>query len=188
MITDIPIIEPSEVFQGDSIDFEINLQSIGVKSSDGWILTYSLRSVDTQYANVVASQNQDNFLISISSTITSTFKVGLLSFISKISKGTIVKTINSGTIDIKSSFNGLTSFDGRSHARKVLESIEAVIEKRATKDQESYSIKGRSLSRTPIEDLINLRKIYKAELRQEEHKLALKNGKASQSNVYVRFS
>lgn len=54
--------------------------------------------------------------------------------------------------------------DGRSHAEKVLAAIEAVIEGRATLDQQSYTIKDRSLQRTPLADLLKLRAQYRAEV------------------------
>ena len=49
------------------------------------------------------------------------------------------------------------------HVRRVIDAIEAVIERRATKDQKSYSIDGRSLERTPIDELLLLRDRYRAE-------------------------
>jgi hypothetical protein len=188
MITDISYIEPSEVFQGDSINFDINLQSIGIKASDGWSLVYSFMDSLGQQDPVTATANGDNFSIAISAATTANYRVGLLSFVSKVSKDAVVKTIKSGTINIKSSFVDLTSFDGRTHAQKVLENIEAVLEKTATKDQESYSIKGRSLSRRSLEELTTLRDKYKREVQQEKNEVDRKNGKASQSIVYARFS
>lgn len=61
--------------------------------------------------------------------------------------------------------------DIRGHAQKVLDAIEAVIEKRATKDQESYTIAGRTLARTPIKDLLELRQKYKDEVKSNNRPL-----------------
>lgn len=58
-------------------------------------------------------------------------------------------------------------YDGRGHVERVLRAIEAVIEGRASIDQASYQINNRSLSRTPIPDLLLLRDKYRAELRRE---------------------
>jgi len=57
-----------------------------------------------------------------------------------------------------------SGYDGRGHAERVLEAIEAVIEGRATIDQQSYQINNRSLSRTPIADLMRLRSHYRNEV------------------------
>lgn len=60
--------------------------------------------------------------------------------------------------------------DLRSHAERTLSAIEAVIENRATKDQQSYSIAGRTLSRTPIADLLLLRTKYRDEVAREQNR------------------
>lgn len=59
------------------------------------------------------------------------------------------------------------TFAGDSHAQTVLAAIEAVIERRATVDQESYSIDGRSLSRTPLAELYKFRARYMDEVARE---------------------
>ena len=61
-----------------------------------------------------------------------------------------------------------------------------MIQNRATKDQESYSIQGRSLARTPIADLIALRSQYKAELVREERAERIKNGLGHSGIIKVR--
>ena len=75
--------------------------------------------------------------------------------------------------------------DARSHAQRVLEAIEATIEGRASHDQESYSIKGRSLSRTPLAELLALRSHYRAELARD--RAAGKGRKTLGRRVQVHF-
>lgn len=58
--------------------------------------------------------------------------------------------------------------DLRSHARKCLESIEAVLEGRASNDVLSYAIGNRQLGKTPIADLLKMRDYYAAKVREEE--------------------
>lgn len=55
-----------------------------------------------------------------------------------------------------------------SHARKMLLAIEAVLEDRATLAQSSYSIKDRSLSRIPPQELLALRRYYQELVSAEE--------------------
>lgn len=73
----------------------------------------------------------------------------------------------------------------KSHAKKVLEKVEAVIENRASKDDLSYTIKGRSLSRIPIQDLLLLRKEYLKEYEKEKRDKDIKEGKGA--GMTVRF-
>ncbi|WP_299297456.1 hypothetical protein [uncultured Tateyamaria sp.] len=54
--------------------------------------------------------------------------------------------------------------DPRGHAERTLSAIEAVLEGRASLDQQSYTINGRTLVRTPIADLMSLRTAYRKEV------------------------
>lgn len=81
-----------------------------------------------------------------------------------------VYEVDSGTIDILGDMQTATGGDYRSHAQKVLDAVEAVIEGRATLDQERYRINNRELYRTPMADLLKLRAQYRNEVRQEKAK------------------
>ena len=69
----------------------------------------------------------------------------------------------------------------------IASSIQAVIEGRATRDQESYSIAGRSLSRTPLEELHKFEAIYKSRVFQEEQNERMKRGQGTGGQVKVGF-
>ena len=60
--------------------------------------------------------------------------------------------------------------DLRTHAERVLEAIEAVIEKRATKDQSQITINGTQLVKTSWSDLQEIKKYYTAVVAQEQGK------------------
>lgn len=79
--------------------------------------------------------------------------------------GTDVIEVESGQITIKPDLASITEpHDGRNHVQRMLDAIEAVLEKRATIDQERYRINNRELYRTPIGELLKLRDRYRAEL------------------------
>ncbi len=59
--------------------------------------------------------------------------------------------------------------DQRSSGERILDAIKATLEGRVTKDAESYSIEGRSISRTPIADLLRLREVYTREVQAEQN-------------------
>lgn len=81
------------------------------------------------------------------------------------------------------------SADPRSHSRKVLDAITAVMENRATVDQQEYSIAGRSLKRMSIADLLLLKDRYQIEVNREEaaEKLAAGTGN-NPRRIGVRLS
>lgn len=67
----------------------------------------------------------------------------------------------------------------QTHAEKMLEKIEAVLEGRLEGDINQYSIAGRLIVKIPILELTELRDRYKAEVNQEKTK---KNVEAGQKN------
>ena len=77
--------------------------------------------------------------------------------------------------------------DPRTHAQKTLAAIEALLENRATKLDESYSINGRSLTRLSPEELMNWRNRYRREVRNEKVAAARKAGKSTGRKTAVRF-
>jgi hypothetical protein len=76
-----------------------------------------------------------------------------------------VITVEAGEVRIAPDLSAQgAGVDSRDHVRKVLDAIEAVIENRASIDQQSYQINNRSLQRTPLNELLKLRSRYRAEL------------------------
>lgn len=80
-----------------------------------------------------------------------------------------------------------TNNDLRTHAKKVLDAIEAVIEGRATIDQSSFSLGGRSLSRMSIDELMTFRDRYKAEYLKEVKLARIRNKQGSGNTIKVNF-
>lgn len=81
-----------------------------------------------------------------------------------------VAELERGTFTVLPDINGIaTGDDQRTQARRTLDAINAVIEKRASQDQQRYVINNRELWRTPIADLLALRDRFLAEVRREEN-------------------
>lgn len=80
------------------------------------------------------------------------------------------------------------SRDWRSHARKTLQAIEAVIEGKATTDQQAVSIGGRSLSRIPWADLTLLHDRYRALVAKEEGDARIASGLPSGRRILSRMT
>jgi hypothetical protein len=71
-----------------------------------------------------------------------------------------------GSVLVKATISGSGAYDGRSTAKQILDAIDATILGKATRDQQSYVIQSgsgsRSLSRIPLPDLQEIRKVYAA--------------------------
>ena len=103
----------------------------------------------------------------------------------RASRGDEVREIDTGEVTIRPDISQLAAgHDARSHVERALAAIEAVIEKRATIDQERYRINNRELWRTPVGELLRLRDRYKAELARMQ---AVRRGDLFGRTVKVAF-
>ena len=135
---------------------------------------------------MTASESGDDYIIQESSTASYTKgNYNWVSYITRTSDSARVK-LEEGFVEIQDNY-ATTSASVRSHAKIVLDAIEAVIENRATMDQSSMSIAGRSLSRLSIDELLTFRARYKAEYLKEVKQLRIKNKRGSGNTIKVNF-
>ena len=183
-----PTREPAELIIGDRWMWKRTDLGADYPPAS-YTLKYSLR-LDTAATEIeiAASASGTDFLVEVASVTTASYTAGTYrwqAYITRTSDSQRV-LIGSGTVKVVANRDAST-VDPRSHAKKVLDAIEAVIESRATKDQEEYAINGRSLKRTPIADLLVLRGRYKAEVLAEERAERIKNGLDGGGRILVRF-
>lgn len=155
----------------------------------GYTLTYELtKNGGATPITITATLSSGEYLIEVASATTAGYDAGDYSWSALITRDSDNERvrISNGTLTIKP--NPATSTaDPRSHARITLDAIEAVIESRATKDQESYSINNRSLSRTPITDLLALKSEYIQIVKREEDAEKIAKGLGTGKNIRVRM-
>lgn len=153
---------------GDTVEFTTSVSDY--PPSDGW--TFKIRIVPLTVGAtpivLTATTDGDEYLVEVASATTVSWTAGDYSWTSWVEKTGARVTVESGLLEIKANPETVTSRDDRSHARIVLQAIEAVIEGRATKDQEEYTIGNRSLKRTPLKDLMAMRDRYNAMVRLED--------------------
>lgn len=186
MSADIPTVEPTELVAGDTWKWKRSLPAYSAAA--GWSLRYVFTgaSVEQRFTFDSAADGADH-LVSRATTDTDDVVPGVYQWAAFARNGTERHQVASGTVEVKPNLEGARPFDLRSHARKVLDAIEAVLENRATKDQEEYAIAGRSLKRTPIKDLLVLRDTYKTELANAEEAAKLAAGLGNARYIGVRF-
>jgi len=152
-------------------------------------LSYEFNLIDGSTASnftVEATESNDTYIIEVSSTSSYTKgNYNWVSYITRTSDSARVK-LEEGFVEIQDNY-ATTSASVRSHAKIVLDSIEAVIENRANIDQSSMSIAGRSLSRMSVDELLTFRARYKAEYLKEVKQLRIKNKRGSGNTPKVRF-
>jgi F0F1-type ATP synthase epsilon subunit len=186
--TNYPTTEPNELQLGDFWAWKKTDLSDDYPTAD-YSLSYEFNIIDGAAAvNFTLSASESNNEYIIETTDTSSYTKGeynWVSYITRTSDSARIK-ISEGFTEIQDNY-ATTTTSVRSHAKKVLDAIEAVIENRATMDQSSMSIAGRSLSRLTIDELLTFRNRYKSEYLKEIKKARLKNNKASGNSIKARF-
>lgn len=138
---------------------------------------------------LTAVEANSTYYIEAASSSTTGYSIG-----DYIWEAYITKTSDSNRIMVDSGRTSITNnlantnADLRSHAKKVVDAIEAVIENRASMDQSSMSIAGRSLSRMSIDELMTFRDRYKAEYLKEIKLARIRNGQGTGNTPKVRFT
>lgn len=183
----IPTQEPESFAVGDRLQWTRTLTEYPA-TSEGWTLTYYLRAnLPGGQINLEAEASGESFAIDVAPDVTSTWTPGKYVWEAYVSKSGSRYKVGSGRMELKPDFSAIElPYDGRSHARKVLDAIEAVIQGRSTTDIQRYVMQavGRSIDKMPIADLIKFRDYYLAEVKSEEAKATGGPGK----NIFIRFT
>ncbi|WP_415221962.1 hypothetical protein [Pseudophaeobacter arcticus] len=155
---------PGEI--GAGVTFRATV-SLPVYPAPEWSVDLILRGPGQ--IDLASTADGDNHAFHAAAAATKDWPPGHYRYELRASDGVDVVTVETGETRIAPDLAAIDqSHDGRDHVRKVLDAVEAVIENRATIDQQSYQINNRSLQRTPLAELMTLRAKYRAELSQKK--------------------
>jgi hypothetical protein len=172
---------PTKITAGLTLVISFELAAFSGPQWQSLLLLRGAGSIDLE-----GSADGQLHLITGSVANTGSWAPGHYSYSLRVTDGTDTHEIEAGMLEVRPDLaQAAASFDGRAHAEKVLSSIEAVIEGRATRDQDSYRINNRELRRTPISQLLKLRDVYRHEVAQIK---ARRRGKDTLGRaILVRF-
>ena len=160
--------------------------------TDQYALTYEFHCDSGGGGNhqftITATETTLAYVVEVASTVTDNYtahQYKWYAFITRTSDSERV-AVDEGMTTLVANYAD-TNADLRTHAKKVLDAVQAVIENRATIDQSSFSIAGRSLSMMSIDELFLVRDRYRAEYNQEVKKARIRNKKPSGNLIGVRF-
>lgn len=154
---------PKKIVAGVTLEIPVSLTAY---AAPAWALSLILRGPAA--IDLSSTDNGSAHTIKATAAETAAWASGSYWFSLRATDGVDVIEVEDGTIEILPDLAAQgADYDGRGHVEKVLAAIEAVIEGRASKDQERYRINNRELQRTPISDLIALRDKYRAEARKQ---------------------
>lgn len=185
----IPTTEPSEILAGDTLQWTKTLSDY--LATAGYTLKYRLINAAGKIDITAAASGADH-AVSVSAVLTAAYASGTYTWTSYVEKGageTLERyTVETGTITVKPSLATQSAgLDTRSHAKKVLDAIEAVIEGRASRSDSEYSIGGRTLRNMTHDELIKMRSFYQQEYSREQAAERIVKGLASGTRILTRF-
>lgn len=186
MAAPIPDNEPLQIEAGDTLTWHKLLPDY--PTGNGWTLTYNLRHPTASAINITATEDAGQYLVNVAKATTATWTAGTYAAAGYVTSATERFQVFQGWIIILANFAAQTTADNRSHAKICLDAINAVIEGRATRDELSYSINGRSVSKIPFHELLKLRDYYSAIYTQELNALRSAQGMAQNNLVFAKFT
>jgi hypothetical protein len=171
--------------QGDALEWKESEASY--KASAGWTMYYQLSG--PQQINIASTADGDDHKFSIPSTTTKTWASGVYLYQRYAKKADEVHTLERGTLEILLDLTSLdtgSTYDARSHARRMVEALEEVMQGRISKQTESITINGRSILYLSPAELRKEWLHWKAILRQEEEQARIAEGLGARK-ILVRF-
>jgi hypothetical protein len=172
---------------GDTLDFSTTVADY--PPGDGWTLKFRLvpRAAGPTPILLTSAADGDAHRVQVGPTTAATWTAGDYSWTSWVEKTGARYTVSEGQVTLLPDPAVVTSRDNRSQVRKTLDAINAVIEGRATKDQQEYSIGDRTLKRMPIADLLKFRDRYRGEANAEANAERIAAGLGGRNRVLVRL-
>jgi len=186
MAASLPTTTPARHVAGTSLEFT---RAFADYPAPAWTLSYALVAAGHRITFTGADNGDGLHLINVAAASTAAWAAGRYEYQATVSNGSERITVETGTIQIFPDFAAQTSgYDGRSHARKVLDAIEATLEGRATESHSEVQIGTPNGPRRVIElsptELLKFRNQYMAEVSRE---IAMKSGKPAAGRMRVRF-
>lgn len=177
---------PNQLRAGDTWKWTATLSDYPATT---WTLTYYLVRQSIATISFAASADGADHAVSVAAADTAAYTPGVYKYQAVVDDGTDHYQVEAGTVELLANFaSGASSIDARSHARKVLDAVEALIEGTASKDQQEITEGGVTLKRRSVEDLLSLRDRYRAEVAAELRRERAERGLGTAKTIKVRFT
>lgn len=160
-----PSIIPAQITAGDTAQW--SRPGGNYRASDGWTLAYAFVGTGAVYS-AEAVADADGYLVTIAATDTASWQPGAYTVQEFVTKGDERHTLSTARIQVLPNLAAATTgMDTRSHAQKVLDTINAWLETKAPV-YGSMEINGRKISYYPVADLLKLRDRFRREVLTEQ--------------------
>lgn len=160
-------MEPTTLNAGDSVSWSRAVPEY--PAEDGWTLHYALRGPAALQFDAIGGDAGD-WKVELEASRTAKWLPGRYRLAAFVSRNDERYTIANADLTVVPDWLTAENVDARTHPRRMLDLIEAALEKRIPKDMASYEIDGQRIDRIPIGELMKLRTIYRAEVQRESRR------------------
>lgn len=185
-MTDIATQEPAQLRAGDTWRWQRQLDDYPAGT---WTLKYRFKNSTTGF-EIVSTSSGTLHDVTVAAATTAAYTAGSYTWIAWVEGGSSEKyTVDSGTIEVLPDYRGglaTVALDDRSHARKMLDAIEAWLESRDPGVAE-YEIAGRRMKYIPAAELIKLRSRYQREVAGEDAAEKIARGELAPKKIQFRI-
>lgn len=187
---------PAEIRAGTTVQWiepaTVDLSGAAATSAS-WVFTSYLRTNSaSEGATVVGTARMDGgWDMAITATTSGQFAAGVWFWESRISSGSTVIEVGSGSSRVTASLSYAGSpaaFDGRSQAEQDLDAVQAAIRAIVSKGARQYSIGSRSYTSQDLGVLMQREAQLKAIVARERAAEKVAAGLGDPRNLFVRFS
>jgi hypothetical protein len=180
---------PAKLMAGDSVSWK---RSFPDYPAPAWVLTYALVNKDFSYI-ITGTDDGSDHLVEISAETSLLWESGVYFWKAILTNSSLEEryTVEEGRIEILADYATApdkTSVDPRSHAQKVIDILEPVIEGKVSKDVANYAIAGRSLSTMSMTEIRETYIFYKQIRASEIKREKIRQGKRTGNRIKVRFT
>lgn len=185
MTATVPTQEPAQLRVGDTWRWTRQLADY---PASAWALIYAFKSAAGGF-QVTATADGDTHAVAVAAATTAGYTAGAYTWIAWVEAGGEKYTVDSGSVELLPDYragSAASALDDRSHARKMLDAIEAWLESRDPAVAE-YEIAGRRMKYVPLAELVKLRNRYTAEVAAEKNAAALSRGEGIGRRIQFRI-
>lgn len=187
--SEIPRNEPPELRAGTTWQWRREDLTSDYPASS-WTLKYWFKQLAASGANfsAQASADGDNYAVNVAAATTAGYTAGKYAWAAEVSGGSSeVYEIDRGILIVVARFDLASSLDFRTHARKMLDAIEALLENRATADILEYTIGTRHIKKMAPAELRDWRDYYRAEVRMQDAADRVRDGQGAGNRLVFRL-
>lgn len=184
---------PSKIVSGKPVKFTVSLDDY---SPAEWTLSYHLRGAVARDVTGTTSDDGLSFKFDFVAETSGMTPVPLTpgqyffqSYATNVSTSSDKRLVDSGRFEVLTDLSNpsLTSYDGRTENEKIWAAIKAMIAKKATRDQMSYTIGQRTISRIPMDQLIMFEQHYAKKVAADRARERMDNGGSFFETIKTQF-